>query len=319
MFGGLFGKNKKRGGDEFEKLNPNIASLIISVVGARSIPLMPGAAQKAFKLSVDPKSEARDFVEVIESDEALSARVLKIANSVYFDRGKAADTIEESVTIIGINELRCLLSSTALSDMFPSSNKLRWNFWVNDVATGIIARSIAQRILPSKTEAAFLGGLMHDIGKLLLLQRVSGDYKQVMDQVRKEGCDFCQAEEQVFPFDHAEVGHLLADRWNFSPDLTAIIALHHKPWNQLRSKSEPTLPAIIKAADIIAHSLGLGHPQDFLSVRNAREKQLGEVWEIIQISASEQKDSLHNFQAIFDKEFDLYSGNKPKEGRDPYS
>lgn len=309
MFKGLFGRSRKKPIDEAERLSPNIASTIISVVGARSIPLMPGAAQKAFKLSVDPKAEARDFIEVIESDEALSARVIKIANSVFFDRGKPTSTIEESVTLIGINELRCLLSSTTLSELFPTSNRLRWQLWVNDVSTALIARSIAQRILPSKTEAAFLAGLLHDIGKLLLLQRVSPDYQKILELVKTDGAEFCGAEEQLFPFDHTEVGHLIGEKWSFSAELISIIANHHKPWPYL-IQGQISLAGIVKAADIISHALGHGHPADFTRFRMHCEEQLAEVWEVLNIPPNEQKDALAHYQRTFDLEFDLYAGPK---------
>ena len=311
MFKGFFGMGRKQGPDSAEKLNPNIASTIISVVGARSIPLMPGAAQKAFKLSVDPKAEVRDFIEVIESDEALSARVLRIANSVFFDRGKATNTIEESVNVIGMNELRCLLSSTTLSELFPTSNKARWHLWVNDVSTALIARSIAQRVLPSKTESAFLGGLLHDIGKLLLLQRVSSDYGIIMEKVKNEGLDFCAAEEQVFPFDHAEVGHLIGEKWNFSPELIGVISSHHKSWKELGAK-QVSVTVIVKAADIISHALGHGHPNEWGRLRMKNESLLPEVWEILHIPSSEEKEVLGNYQKVFELEFDLYSGQKQK-------
>ncbi len=310
MFKGLFGRGKREP-DTAEKLNSNIASAIVSVVGARSIPLMPGAAQKAFKLSVDPKAEARDFVEVIESDESLSARVLKIANSVFFDRGKPTSTIEESVNLIGINELRCLLSSTTLSELFPTSNRARWQLWVNDVSTALIARSIAQRLLPAKAEAAFLGGLLHDIGKLLLLQRVSGDYMKVIEMVKNKGSEFCEAEEQLFPFDHAEVGHLIGERWAFSTDLISVIASHHKSFKEIGA-GPVSVSAIVKSADIIAHALGHGHPAEFTRLRLTYENRLPEVWEVLRFPAGEQKDLLNQYQKTFELEFDLYAGQKQR-------
>jgi HD-like signal output (HDOD) protein len=85
MFKGLFGKKSSPAASKGHKrLAPGISQAILGVVGARSIPTMASAAQKAFQLATNPKADARDFIEVIESDEGLSARVLKISNSVYF-------------------------------------------------------------------------------------------------------------------------------------------------------------------------------------------------------------------------------------------
>jgi len=142
MFGKLFGRQDKSAVENTPGLAAPVAEAILNTVGARSISTMPGAAQKAFQLATDPSAEARDFVEVIESDEALSARVLKISNSVYFDRGKPTNTIEEAVLLIGMNELRCLLNATTLSEIFPSRASARTQLWSNDIATALISRHL---------------------------------------------------------------------------------------------------------------------------------------------------------------------------------
>lgn len=310
MFGGLFGKKKSTVGNHApERLSPAITSTILGVVGTRSIPTMPAAAQKAFQLSTNPKAEARDFIEVIESDEALAARVIKIANSVYFDRGKASKTIEDSVVVIGINELRNLLSATTLSEIFPTTHKARSQLWENDIATAVIAKSIAQMHLPSQTEVAFLGGLMHDIGKLLLLQRCGGDYQKVFEQVERSGQAFCEAEAQIYPFDHTEVGQLIGERWNFSPELISIIRWHHQPWDQL-SKSGISLPLIVRAADTIAHALGLGHPRGYAKLKEKNADELATVWTHLKVSESSSREMLERFQRAYDSERDLYAGGR---------
>lgn len=310
MFGGIFGKKKgERDERETPPLSSAIESAILTSVGARSIPTMPGAAQKAFKLATDPTAEARDFIEVIESDEALSARVLKIANSVFFDRGKRSETIEECVTVIGMNELRCLLNASALSDIFPSKHPLRAQFWANDVATALIARSLAQRTLPSKTENAFLAGLMHDIGKLLMLNRLEHDYEVVARSVGERGVAFCEAEHDRFVFDHSEAGQLIAERWHFSTELADAIRNHHAPWEDL--EQGPNITAIIKAADIFAHALALGHQRGFSRFQQAMENdQLEPACEALKIPPADQKDMLANFRRVFETEYDLYSGKK---------
>ena len=310
MFGGLFGKKKKAPENPagVTPLPPAVTSAILNVVGARSIPPMAGAAQKAFQLSTDPNAEARDFIDVIESDEGLSARVLRIANSVYFDRGKKSTTIEESVLVIGINELRCLLNSNTLSELFPSKAQGRTFLWSHDIGTAIAARALAQRVLPSRAELAFLGGLMHDIGKLLLLQRSPDEYGKVLARIESAGLVFCTAEAEVFPFDHTEVGQLIGERWNFSPDLQSMIRLHHAPWSELMVGGEPSLPAVIKAADAVAHSLGLGHQKGLSKLRQFYERELSHAFEALKIPEADAGSLLSAVQRSFETEYDLYAG-----------
>jgi putative nucleotidyltransferase with HDIG domain len=308
---GLFGTNKKKKVKPAPpKLSADIARSIMKAIGSRGIPTMPGAAQKAFKLSVDPNAEARDFVEVIESDEALSARVIKIANSVYFDRGKPSKTIEESVTVIGINELKNLLNATTLSDIFPSRHRARQELWAHDIATALTARALARRLLPSKEDNAFLGGLMHDIGKLLLLQRTGTDYNKILDIVQRRGVPFCTAEEEIFVFNHTEVGQLIAEKWNFTDELVDIIRSHHTlPGDTEGSTADPDLTTIIKSANILSHALGLGMNRGYAKLQNACKEQLDEIWEILGIEASERRDFTAGLQKTFDLEYDLYKGN----------
>jgi putative nucleotidyltransferase with HDIG domain len=306
MFGRLFGKGKStKNKTSAEPLTSSIRESVFKVVGVNSIPPMPAAAQKAFQLATDPNASARDFIGVIQADEGLSARVLKIANSVYFDRGKASKTIEESVTVIGINELRCLLNATTLAEIFPCNNPARTQLWANDIATGLISRLLAQRFLGRSTDLAFLGGLMHDIGKLLLLQRATADYRTVMEQA-KRGTNFISAEEDAFVCNHTEVGQLIAEKWHFSPELIAIIRYHHQTWPK-NSKSI-SLPLVVKAADTIAHALGLGHPSSFGGLQNRASAELEEVWKFFAIPNSEQRQLLDNCKRVFELEFDLYNG-----------
>ena len=305
MFGRLFGKgSRSKSEPETFALASGIRDAILTTVGSGSIPTMPAAAQKAFQLSTDPRADARDFVEVIEADEGLSARVIKIANSVYFDRGKTSSTIEESVTVIGINELRCLLNATTLAEIFPSRHVFRAQAWANDIATAIIARNLARRFVPSKDEIAFLGGLMHDIGKLLLLQRSGDDYGRVLKIVEERGVPFCEAEEEVYVFNHTEAGQLVGQRWNFSAELNLIIRTHHNSFEEAGDRF--SLPNLVKAADTVAHSLGLGHGRGFTRFRNRAIENLPAVWEMLGIRGGEQKELLANCERAFNSEYDLY-------------
>ncbi len=242
-----------------------IKETIYKVVGRDAIPSMPFAAQKAFKVATDPEADADDFVEVIESDEALAARIIKIANSVYYDRGKKSSTIQEAVNVIGLNEVRSFLNSSILANLFPSTHPLREQFWINDIATAIIAKRLAQMISPGQADLYFLAGLMHDIGKLLLVQKSPHLYEAIIEKVKTKGTNFIENELEVFPFTHCDVGKLIAKKWGFSSFLATAIGLHHHSLEELEEieESAAQTAAVIKAADLIAHSLGLGHRQDY--------------------------------------------------------
>lgn len=299
---------KKPGLEVHPRLSPAVVAGILQSVGNRSIPPLLGAAQRAFQLATDPNAEARDFIDVIESDEGLSARVLKISNSVFFDRGKKSRTIEEAVLVIGINELRCLLNATTLCDIFPSKHPLRAQFWANDIATALISRRLAQRVIPPKAEVAFLAGLMHDVGKLLLLQRNAESYIAVLKEVESRGEPYYAVEQEVFGFDHTQVGQLVGERWHFSDELLEAISNHHRPLPK-QPPADFDLSLVVQAADIVAHSLALGDSPKLGALRARMSAQLPLVWQIFRIPEGEQHTLLDSWQLAFDAEKELYSGN----------
>jgi putative nucleotidyltransferase with HDIG domain len=306
---GILGANKPKASKEltYKKLSPATKDNIFSVVGARAITAMPGAAQKAFALASNPKAEARDFVDVIESDEALSARVIKIANSVFFDRGQKSSSIDEAVVVIGLNELRNLLNANALADIFKTSNPARAQLWAHDIAVALSARQLAQRFLPRNADSAFLAGLMHDIGKLLLIQRCPEEYSKILAKVEQEDSDFISAEAEIFPFDHCEVGQLIAEKWSFSEELTKVISLHHQVNFDVESKNMGLLE-IVSAANIISHSLGLGFSPKFSRLRIKNQAKLELIWTYLGLPLAEQTSFLDILKRNFESEYELYAG-----------
>jgi putative nucleotidyltransferase with HDIG domain len=303
MLGKLFG-SKKPVKEETPHLPDGVRQTILDSLGCRSIPSMPQAAQKAFLLATNPTADARDYTEVLECDEGLSARVLKLANSVFYDRGGGSKTIPEAVMVVGISELKGVLNATALANIFPIRHPLRSHFWSHDIATALTARLLARNLLPSQADQVFLGGLMHDIGKLLLLQKHTDTYDKLCKRGISDGLSSVEAELLEYPFDHTHVGHLIAERWNFSEDLTAIIRNHHRPWGEI-SYLSPT--GLVKAANIITHALGLVQDRESNLLRSVYEPLLDEAWEHLRLPKSSQDSVTREAQRSFEEEYELYA------------
>jgi len=287
-------------------LSSAVEGSILRALGNSSIPSMPSSAQKAFQVASDPTADLRDFVEVIEGDESLSARVLKIANSVFFHRGHDTETIEESVSVIGVNEIRGLLSASSLAEIFPSRHPARNHLWCHDLAVASACKVIGAELLPGQEESLFLHGLMHDVGKLLLLQKVPEEYGQVFNKV-KQGQSFQEAEAELFPFDHTEVGQLIAEKWRFGKELTRSIRFHHLSWNELAtSPAENQLAMIVKGADNFAHSSGV---VDWLVLNNLKSKAsetLNSTLSHLGIETKKKADLLDKIRRQFQTDYELY-------------
>lgn len=303
MFRRLFGLSQTKNEEKTSLVPDALRQSILYSLGLKAVPVMPASAQQAFRLATNPNAEALDYVEVLEADEGLSARVLKIANSVFYDRGGGSRTIVEAVNVIGITELKNLLNATALLNLFSVRHYLRAQFWSHNIATALTAQVLAQELFPSASDQAFLGGLMHDVGKLLILQQHLDNYERVVLKGLVDGLETTAAEVREYPFDHTHVGQLVAEKWNFSPELYDVIANHHKPWSEIQRGS---LTGLIKVSDILVHSSGLGAGRDSGMYKKIYAPLLDDAWEFLNVPSKEQKRLLHEASRTFDMEYQTY-------------
>jgi HD-like signal output (HDOD) protein len=299
----LFSFTQKKKPQEEQLISEALRGSILHSLGLTSVPVMPGAAQQAFSVATDPNSEAHDFVAVIEADEGLSSRVLKIANSVFYDRGGGSQTIVEAVQVLGISELRNLLNATTLAHLFPVKHPLRAEFWSHNIATAITARVLSRSLLTHKMEQMFLAGLMHDLGKLLMLQQHVDSYERVVKKALSDGTEAPLAEVKVYPFDHTHVGQLVAERWRFSRDLYDAIGDHHKSWADI---PEGSVTSMIKLSDMLVHAIGLGANRDVGAYQRIYSPLLEDAWEFFGVSMRDQKRLIQEVSLEFDSEFQTY-------------
>jgi putative nucleotidyltransferase with HDIG domain len=299
----LFGLGEPKKETPAALMSDALRESILHSLGLRSVPVMPAAAQEAFKLATDPNAEVRDFVSVIEADEGLAARVMKIANSVFYDRGGGSKTIVEAVQVVGVAELRNLLNASLLAGLFPVKSQLRSELWGHNVATALTARCLARALLPAHVEQMFLAGLMHDIGKLLLLQQHVENFEKIVQRALVDGVESTVAEVTVYPFDHTHVGQMVAEKWRFSRELYDAIGDHHKPWGDIPQNS---LTAIIKVSDLIAHVSGFGLHRDVTLHQRLYSPLLEEAWAFLDVPLKEQKQLVQQASLEVSDEFEMY-------------
>lgn len=300
MFRGLFGKKPKKEEHPPSLLSESLQGSILHSLGLKDVPSMPATAQEAFRVAIDPNSDARDFIDVIEADEGFSARLLKIANSVFYDRGGGSKTIVDAVNVVGIVELRNLLNASVLSGLFPVKHYLRSEFWTHNIATALTAKVLSESLMTERVESVFLAGMMHDVGKLLILQQHVENYEQIVKKGLATGVESTVSEVSEYPYDHTHVGQMLAERWKFSPQLTEVIANHHRPWGELEKGS---LVSVIKLADMIVHVGSFGCEHDSVAYKRIYAPLLEEAWMHFDVPLREQKKVLQQAELDFYSEF----------------
>jgi putative nucleotidyltransferase with HDIG domain len=195
------------------------------------LPTMPHVASKILELVGDPETSARKLQVVIDSDQVLAMRILKVANSALYSLPRKVKTLKEAIVMLGFNHIRSLVLAEAIQNLFKGKGKrgdlLESMLWEHSVGAAMAAKTVALKIHPALSEEAFVTTLVHDIGKLILLQSDPQGYHEIVQRIYAEYQPFSELERERYDVDHAEVGAALAERWNLHERAVAAIRDHH--------------------------------------------------------------------------------------------
>jgi HD-like signal output (HDOD) protein len=235
---------------------PQLKQLIMTI---RDLPAMPHVASKVLELSSDPDTSASLLQQVIADDQAMTARILKIANSAMYACSRRIKTLSEAIVMLGFNSIRSLVVTSAARNLY-SSGGARMGLkerllWEHSIGSAFACRLLIAERHPALMEEAFLAGLMHDIGKLVLNLQLPDRFEEIVQIVYNESRDFDATERELLGFDHAQVGALLVNKWKLSPVLEEVIGLHHTR-DQLGT-GHPLL-LYLDLANQICHKCGIG-------------------------------------------------------------
>ena len=227
------------------------------------LPTLSIVANNIIQITQNPKSSALEVGTAISQDQALASRVLKMSNSTFYGFPRKITTVSHAVVILGFVNIRNLVLTASIFDMFASKEGNGYfdheAFWMHSFACGVTSKIIAKRLRIKDQEEVFIWGLFHDLGKLVLDLYFHEEFSQVVSLVKEKGILIRDAEEQVLGFDHAEVGSIVADRWNLPPALIKAIRFHHNPSGAHESMR---MVAIVHLADVFCRALSIGNGGD---------------------------------------------------------
>ena len=197
------------------------------------LPILPHVALKLLGVTEDEFSSPQDVAALIETDPSLTAKTLKMANSSFYGKSGKISTIRDAVVLIGFNAVRSTVLSVCIAEIFKQKGtKTGFDaeaFWIHSLACALCCRKISKRIGGSDHEAeeAFVCGMLHDIGKILLAHYLPQDYEKVMRFVADHKVTVEEAERAVLGADHAAVGSELLRTWMIPEQITEAVAGHH--------------------------------------------------------------------------------------------
>ena len=260
-------------------LPQKVDSIIQSVTSLRP---MPSNITRILKEIENPEITIEVLVGLISLDQALAALVLQLSNSVSLGYTRQCSTLYESIMYIGLKRLKTILltsSATGMMDRSLSGYRLgAGELWHHSLVTGVASEWLAQALRYPNPEEAYVSGLLHDIGKLLLDQFVLSNYQTITDAVQHYKLELWQVEQKLIGIDHATVGGLIAERWNYPLILVDAIRYHHTP---AMARKNQQLPAIVNLANAFAQDYTLSnsglfsfgiHPESYGILRISPEE-----------------------------------------------
>lgn len=225
------------------------------VLRTEDLPPFPDIVWKVIDLASDPNTGARSLERVIERDQSLTARVLRLANSAYFQRSRQVKTVREAAALLGNDQIRSLVVTAALKPILGGS-PVGKSLWEHALAVALAARLVAASVTEADPEEAFVAGLLHDVGKSLFDRQHPGTFaKAVRFQQERPDISPLEIERRVMGVTHTEAGAVVAMFWRLPPALAEAILYHHHP--EL-SGAYPRLCAVVHLADLLALRQGVG-------------------------------------------------------------
>ena len=236
------------------------------IKGMHNLVSLPDAVLRANELLDSPKSNVREIGEVINHDPALAARLLKLVNSAFYSFPAQIDSVSRAITLIGTDELRSLLMAATVTDAFgdiPPEMIDMDVFWHRSVYCGLVAKKLALLNLGGKAESLFLTGLLHDIGRLVLISGLPEQAREIVQRVEESGQKFNEVTTQRLGFGPAELGAALLESWQLPKKLWEPVRYQNQPESADDYAAETNiLNLALKLTDCVEPELKDGKLQD---------------------------------------------------------
>lgn len=229
----------------------------------KQLPSLPSAVSDVLASFGSEDVDVDTVAQQIARDQALTARVLRVANSSFYGLQTKVGTINEAVVILGFRAVRSMVLAVGMAGAFRLDQCHGFDgpaYLRHGSGVGLASRVLAP-LMRQSPELAFTAGLLHDIGVLVLASNFSRQYTEALAYRKHHDCFLVDAERAVLGIDHAEVGGLLAETWRFPPAIRESIAYHHSP----ALAPAESLASLVHVADVTIRALGLsGSPDEMV-------------------------------------------------------
>ncbi len=220
------------------------------------VPPLPDLVSRLLSLLNDQQTEPEDLEQLLQNDQVLVGKMLALVNSPFYGLNRTIRTIKEAVMVLGFRGVRSLVLAAGTAKFLQRD--FSWyghdarGLWLHAVSVASAARLLAARVGmgDEESEQLFVGGLLHDIGKLLLVSYLHGE------PAEPRGDAIEQREREMVGLDHAEAGCLVVEKWNLAPEIQQVVGAHH---GRGQDAADARAVAVVRLADAVAHEREVGY------------------------------------------------------------
>ena len=223
-----------------------------------TLPTIPGVLKKLLKVVGDPRVSLNEIGNFVSSDPVLTTKVLRMVNSPVYGFPGRISSVSQAVLLLGLNVVKGLLLGVSVFELMQKSMV---GLWEHSMGCSIIARIIAKTKGLKEPEEVSVAGLLHDLGKVIMILQFPENYQETLALAENKGILILDAERDTFSATHANAGTWMTQKWRFPGNLTEVIDYHHKPH---LSKRAPVETAIVHLSDILIRARGFGFAGDNL-------------------------------------------------------
>lgn len=260
----------------------------------RDLPALPLILTELIRSFDEANASIGAVAANVARDQALAAKTLRLANSSFYGLARKVKTIQQAITVVGFDSVRSMIVAVGIIDAFAGTNDIGFDFtafWQHAIGTALCAKSLARQCNLSQDDS-FISGLLHDIGRLVIVTRFPQQHAAVMAQRAAQDCQILEAERRVLGTDHAEVGRALAEHWKFPLMIQEAIGNHHAPM----TTDLGGIPSVVHVANAIAHALDLGGREDSLVPPISTK-----AWSSLHLDAARLRSVYREAEAEFDE------------------
>ena len=195
------------------------------------LPTLPNIVLKVNNLLKDQNSSVKELGKTIETDQAMVTKILRLVNSTFYGFRSKIKNIPHAIIILGFNNVRNALVSVSIIKSFSEKKGFEGfeikDFWKHSIAVGVISKYLSEESKLDSPDDCFVAGLLHDVGKVVLSQHFTELFGLVWKSIQEDGLSFYEAEKELLPANHVQIGAHLAKKWQFPASLIESITYHH--------------------------------------------------------------------------------------------